>query len=181
MKKLALNTDYIKNGEFWRYGSWSDSTHFRGIESKQGYFLCSSWEELWGLLYYVDGKNNTTYYNEIEDDYINSQDDRFDGLEYDEIIELYTENDYQELCDSFMENDSVNSHIFFELTDQDFEMLKNDLQRGWEPDLLQFIEKYKEHENDILEWVLLDAENYTINYSFDDERCKDDLSLFIYD
>lgn len=90
MKKLALNTDYIKNGEFWRYGSWNDSTHFRRIESKQGYFLCSSWEELWGLLYYIDGKNNTTYYNEIEDDYINSQDDRFDGLDL-QLFEFETQ------------------------------------------------------------------------------------------
>ncbi|WP_142917756.1 hypothetical protein [Streptococcus gallolyticus] len=102
-------------------------------------------------------------------------------MELDDIVDLYTEDDYQELCENYMRDDSVNHHIFFELTDRDFEVLKNDLKRGWEPDLSQFISHYKEHENDILEWVLLDAENYTINYSFDDERCKDDLSLFIYD
>ncbi|KFN87421.1 hypothetical protein H702_07090 [Streptococcus equinus JB1] len=178
MKKLALNTDYIKNGEFWRYGSWNDSTHFRGIESKQGYFLCSSWEELWGLLYYADSNDLNTHYNETENDYIYSQSDRFDGLEFDDIVEMYTEDDYQELCDDFMRDDSVNHHIFFELTDDDFRMLKDDLKRGWAPDLLQFINDHKERENDILEWVLLDAENYTINYSFDDERCKDDLCIW---
>lgn len=181
MKKLALSTKYITDREFWAYGNWYDSTHFRGTECKQGYFLCHSWEELWSLFYYVNGSNDTTQYNEVEDTYIYSQGDRFEGLELDDIVEMYTEDDYKELCDNFMGNDSVNRHIFFELTDQDFEMLKNDLKRGWSPDLLQFIENYKDHENDILEWVLLDSENYTINYSFDDERCKDDLSLFIYD
>ncbi|MCR5493042.1 MAG: hypothetical protein K6F12_05185 [Streptococcus sp.] len=181
MKKLALNKKYITDYNFWYSGYWNDSTHFHGTECKQGYFLCHSWEELWSLLFYVNGGDDTTQYNEVEDTYIYSQGDRFEGLELDDIVEMYTEDDYRELCDNFMGNDSVNSHIFFELTDQDFEMLKNDLKRGWAPDLLQFIENYKDHENDILEWVLLDSENYTINYSFDDERCKDDLSLFIYD
>ncbi|GEB11599.1 hypothetical protein SEQ01_17900 [Streptococcus equinus] len=181
MKKLALNKKYITDYNFWYSGYWNDSTHFHGTECKQGYFLCHSWEELWSLLFYVNGGDDTTQYNEVEDTYIYSQGDRFEGLELDDIVEMYTEDDYKELCDNFMGNDSVNRHIFFELTDQDFEMLKNDLKRGWAPDLLQFIENYKDHENDILEWVLLDSENYTINYSFDDERCKDDLSLFIYD
>lgn len=181
MKKLALNKKYITDYNFWYSGYWNDSTHFHGTECKQGYFLCHSWEELWSLLFYVNGGDDTTQYNEVEDTYIYSQGDRFEGLELDDIVEMYTEDDYKELCDNFMGNDSVNHHIFFELTDQDFEMLKNDLKRGWAPDLLQFIENYKDHENDILEWVLLDSENYTINYSFDDERCKDDLSLFIYD
>lgn len=177
MKKLALNTDYIKNGEFWRYGSWNDSTHFRGIESKQGYFLCSSWEELWGLLYYVDGKNNTTYYNEIEDDYINSQDDRFDGLEYDEIIELYTENDYQELCENYLRDDQFHRDAFFVIDESEYKLAKRCIANGSLSDLGEFINKHPERESDILEWAIIDGCNY-VNYLFDSEACKDDLAIW---
>lgn len=157
IKKLALNTDYIKNSEFWRYGYWSDSTHFNNIECKQGYFVCHSWEELWDLLFYVKDNYCTTYYNEVEDNYIHSQGDRFYDLSRDEIINKYTEDDYQELCKNFLGNDFVNRHIFFELTTDDFNGLKDDLKRGRKPNLSRFISDHKEREN---EWGLLDAENW---------------------
>ncbi|MFM0684252.1 hypothetical protein [Streptococcus suis] len=89
--KFYVKRAAVTNSDFWRYNTHKQYT------SVEDYFELDSYESLWGLFYYLNG-NDLTFYNEMFDRYT---DEHFPGKDYDDCVDLLTEEDYKaivELC-----------------------------------------------------------------------------------
>ena len=86
-KKFFVKRSDITAHSFWAYNT------YKNYSSVEDYFELDSYESLWGLFYFQNGKD-LTWYNEVIDRYI---EEHYPGKDYDESVSLLTEDDYKEI------------------------------------------------------------------------------------
>ncbi|HFI0216177.1 TPA: hypothetical protein ACGOVI_001365 [Streptococcus suis] len=89
--KFYVQRTAVTNSDFWRYNTHKQYT------SVEDYFELDTYESLWGLFYYPNEKD-LTHYNEMFDRYTT---DRFPGKDYDDCVDLLTEEDYKEIIELY--------------------------------------------------------------------------------